>query len=333
MTQEQNQSNKALVQAFWHDLENGHSAEKHLSRNCRFFGPAPIQTAVGAKDFENDYWNPLASAFGQLQRETHIFMGGLSSGAVSGKGDRKAWVGGTGYLHGHFDKDYLSIPASNKPISIRWGEFCCIEEGKIVDIYLLLDFIDLMQQADIHVLPPARGEDGIYPPPAVADGVLFEPQDADLSSYSLEHIRRFIFDGLNSYDQSKLNSMGLADYFHPEIKWYGPGGIGACLSFKEFQDLHQRPWLHAFPDRQVKDLTALIAEGNYSGGPGWAGVLATHKGDYLDVAATGKTIEINGLDFWKRQGEQYIENWVFVDMIHLFDQMGIDLMARAQEQR
>ncbi|MFN9938635.1 MAG: ester cyclase [bacterium] len=80
----------------------------------------------------------------------------------------------------------------------------------------------------------------------------------------------------------------------------------------------------------MQDLNALIAEGAYSGGPGWAGVLATHSGPYLDCPPTGHRIAVNGLDWWKRDGERYIENWVFVDMIHLFRQFGVDLLARAQ---
>jgi hypothetical protein len=37
---------------------------------------------------------------------------------------------------------------------------------------------------------------------------------------------------------------------------------------------------------------------------------------------------VNGIDFWREENGQFIENWVFVDMIHLFHQMGIDLMER-----
>jgi len=62
--------------------------------------------------------------------------------------------------------------------------------------------------------------------------------------------------------------------------------------------------------------------------PGWAGVTATHTGEYLDCAATGRPLKINGLDFWKLQNDRYVENWVFVDMIHLFRQFGVDLFER-----
>jgi predicted ester cyclase len=268
---------------------------------------------------------PLLHSFPSLKRETHIFMGGKSSGRIDGLLDGEMWVAGTGYFNGVFSQDYLTIPATGKKTKIRWGEFCHIQNGKITETYFLLDLIDLMQQAGFQVLPPSRGADGIYPPPHAGDGVLLEAQGTQTSKYSLEHIRKFIFDGLNNYDQSKLESMGMADFFHPEVKWYGPGGIGACLSFSEFESLHQQPWLIAFPDRAVQNLDALFAEGNYSGAPGWAGVKATHTGEYLGYAATGNRLEINGLDFWKREGEVYTENWVFVDMIHLFRQFGVDL--------
>ena len=184
-----------------------------------------------------------------------------------------------------------------------------------------------MQQAGCNPLPPSRGIDGVYSPPASSDGVQTGSADSSVTDNSLDHIRRFIFDGLNAYDESDLTSMGMARWFDPQVKWYGPGGIGACMSFKEFEELHQAPWLVAFPDRQVQDLTALFAEGVYSGGPGWAGVRATHHGPYLGVPATGNRLEINGLDWWKRDGDRYVENWVFVDMIHLFGQMGVELLS------
>jgi len=58
----------------------------------------------------------------------------------------------------------------------------------------------------------------------------------------------------------------------------------------------------------VQDLDALFAEGKFSGAPGWAGVKATHQGEYLACAATGKALVVNGLDYWKREGEMYVEN-------------------------
>lgn len=303
-----------------------------MSEDCAWHGPDPINHLRGTVAFVSDYWQPLLHSFPDLTRQSHVFIGGKSSGRIDGLQDGRMWVGGTGYFNATFTNDYLTIPASNDKVSIRWGEFCRVEQGKIVEVYFLLDLIDLMQQAGFQALPPSRGIDGMYPPPSANNGVLLDAQNEQTSAYTLDHIRRFIFDALNSYDQSELKSMGIADFFHPDVHWYGPGGIGACLSLQEFEENHQKHWLHAYPDRQVQDLDALIAEGSYSGGPGWAGVLATHTGDYLDARATNNPIEFNGIDFWKLDNDQYIENWVFVDMVHLFRQFGIDLFERLRQQ-
>lgn len=329
-----NQHNKQLVMKFWQALEDTPVAEAedliagYMHRDASWNGPDPINQLQGITAFVTGFWSPLLHSFPDLKRQTHLFFGGKSNGRIDGSGDGEMWVCGTGYFTGIFSNVYLAIPASGNEVNIRWGEFCRMRDGKIVETYFLLDLIDLMQQAGFQVLPPSRGADGVWPTPRASDGVILNAQDEQTSHYSLQHIRKFIFDGLNNYDRTRLESMGMADFFHPDVKWYGPGGIGACLNFKEFESLHQQPWLHAFPDRAVQDLDALFAEGPYSGAPGWAGVRATHTGAYLDVPATGNPLEINGLDYWKREGEVYVENWVFVDMIHLFRQFGVDLFER-----
>ena len=334
----ENQSNKEHVHEFWQALERAgtdvskirEAADRFCSTELGWHGHAPIGALAGVEEFVDQFWVPLMTSFPDLKRERHIFFGGKSNGRADGNEslDGKMWVTGTGYFNATFAADYLGVPASGETVAVRWGEFCRMVDGQVVEIYFLVDMVDLIRQAGFEVLPLSRGADGVYPAPAAGDGVLLEPQDSTASAYSLDHIRQFIFDGLNAFDEANLASMGMADFFHPDVQWYGPGGIGACLSLTEFEDLHQRPWLVAYPDRQVQDLTALIAEGSYSAGPGWAGVLATHTGPYLDVGPTGRSIEFNGLDWWKREGEQYVENWVFVDMIHLFDQFGVDLLAR-----
>ncbi|MFT5262312.1 MAG: putative ester cyclase [Polaribacter sp.] len=336
-----NENNKQTVWDFWQVLDDANpgnvesTVRSAMAENVSWHGPDPINDLQGVEAFISHFWQPLQQSFPDLKRQSHLFVSGQSNGRIDGdiSLDGQMWVSGTGYFNGTFEKSYLTIPATGKEVHIRWGEFCRMEEGKIVEVFLLLDLVDLMQQAGYQVLPPSRGKDGLYPAPKANDGVLLEKQEIKQSAYSLDHIRRFIFEGLNSYDQSELKSMGMADFFDSEVQWYGPSGIGACLSLKEFEDFHQQPWLIAYPDRQVQDLDALIAEGSYSGGSAWAGVKATHTGPYMQVPATGHSINFNGLDWWKREGEMYIENWVFVDMIHLFRQLGIDLFERLAEQK
>jgi len=337
MTTEVNQANKRLVWDHWMALEGlpasslAEAMAEAVDPDFRFHGPDPINDLLGAEAFLTGYWRPLRHSFSGLKRRSHMFFGGASSSRADGLDDGQLWVGGTGLFDGVFERDWLGIPANAQPVHLRWGECSRLVDGRIVETYVLLDLVDLLQQCGIQVLPPGRGTDGVWPPPRDDDAVLLDAVEPTESARTLDLIRRFIFDSLNVYDQQHLESMGVADYFHPRIEWYGPGGIGHCSGLKAFEDLHQKPWLHAFPDRAVQDLDCLFAEGNYTCGSGWAGVHATHKGPYLDCPATGKRIVVNGLDYWRRQDDQFIENWVFVDMIHLFRQFGIDLLARAHD--
>lgn len=193
-----------------------------MDENVTFYGFEPVNQLESPASFCNDFWKPLLHSFPNLKRQTHIFMGGKSNGRIDGdiSKDGNMWVSGTGYFNTTFENDYLGIPANGKQVNIRWGDFSKLENGKIVEIYFQLDLVDLMQQVGIFVLPPSRGKDNIYPPPKANDGFLLDVQNKISSNYSLEHIRRFIFEGLNSYDESNLESMGMADYFHPNVKWY-----------------------------------------------------------------------------------------------------------------
>ena len=126
-------------------------------------------------------------------------------------------------------------------------------------------------------------------------------------------------------------------YWHPDMKWYGPSGIGACFSKEEYEDFHQRPWLEGFGDRNISRAGSgrrmgRIGEGAYCAGGIWDTAYSHHNGTYAGVPATGKLMTLRDFDWWKREGEYLIENWVPIDMIDLFRQMGVDLMARLRTQ-
>ncbi|MEM1361282.1 MAG: ester cyclase [Pseudomonadota bacterium] len=330
---EDNQRNKAAAKSWWEASDTAAldalaaTAAKHLSADVKWQGFAPLTETSGPGAFVEQYLRPLREAFPDLTRETHIAMGGRSHGKADGSPDGAAWVGGTGYLSGTQVHDLWGIPARNRPLRLRWGEFLEInDDGDIIRIQILIDVIDWLEQIGLSPLPPPRGAPFVYPAPTGLDGVMWDHQDD--ADELLRYGHEFVFGGLNSFDQDDLKSMGMAEYFHPNLKWYGPGGIGACLSFREFEDLHQRNWLIAFPDRKVGNLDNLIAEGDFVGSSSLPGVWLTHTGPYLGHAASGRRAGVKGIDFWRRENGQFTENWVFVDMIDLFAQFGTDLMAQ-----
>jgi hypothetical protein len=127
-------------------------------------------------------------------------------------------------------------------------------------------------------------------------------------------------------------------YWHPQrMHWYGPSGIGSCFSLEEFQDFHQRPWLQGFGDRELWKTSGgryvgPTYEGNFGAGGVWDTAFSVNHGDYLGMPATNKLITIRDFDWYRREGDYLVQNWVPIDMINLVLQLGVNLFDRLQHQ-
>ena len=53
---------------------------------------------------------------------------------------------------------------------------------------------------------------------------------------------------------------------------------------------------------------------------------------FLGQPATGERLFMRVCDWWRREGDLLVENWVFVDIPHVLMQMGYDLFAQMPEQ-
>ena len=328
-------SNNSCIATLFESLQNPEKACAVMSQQAgehfSWHGPKPFKSCSSVEEWYSTFWLPFLNAFSEVSRDTHMLFGGISHGKADNTKDGKAWVGATGYYEGVFSNSWLGFEPTHKVVKLRWGEFFHFEDNKIVEMYTLIDIIDFLQQINRNPLPPSHGTDFIYPSPTGVSGILLSESEPSETDKSMRLIREFLFEGLNNFNKEDLTSMGVADFFHDNVKWYGPGGVGGCLSLKEFQNYHQQHWLIAFPDRKVQDLDSLFAQGDFVGSSGWAGVTSQHTGDYLSAKATGNQINFNGMDFWLRRDDKFVENWVFVDMIDLFDQFGIDLLQQARE--
>jgi predicted ester cyclase len=322
-------SAKDLARAYWSacDAADGAALEALCAPAMRWEGPWPVKAAGSASEVRDLWAAPLARALPGFARRYHILTAGRSDAREKGGGDGRLWVAGTGYLEGVAAAEVFGIPATPHPLRLRWGEFLCIEDGRIAEAQMLVDFVDWFEQIGRPVLQP-NATPGVWPAATGFDATALDGADAAETAASRALGRELIYGGLNVYDETDLASMGMRRFFHPNLKWYGPGGIGACLDFGEFETRHQAVWLAAFPDRKVHELRSLFAEGRVVSALGPMGVLATHAGPYLGTPPSGARLEISGLDFWLRSGARFTENWVFVDMIKLFAQMGVDLFAR-----
>jgi predicted ester cyclase len=244
-------------------------------------------------------------------------------------------------MTGTFVEDWLEIPATNDKTNIWFGQFYAMEDGKITESYAVLDLLAVIRQAGFQVLPPARGaEGGKVPAPLTGDGILLTEQD-ELESHKSLQLVGAMGAGLGRYVRSRdlgdMRSMEQHHYWHREMHWYGPSGIGACFTLEEFEDFHQRPWLHAFGDRHLSATgggrhMGFFGEGNYCCGGIWDTVFSKHWGEFRGIPATGKLMSMRDFDWWRREGDLLVQNWVPIDIGDLCMQMGVDLWDRLRRQ-
>jgi predicted ester cyclase len=288
-----------------------------------WYGPHPVDHLDGVSEVAAEYWEPLLEAFPDLERNDYALFGGEYEGSE--------WVVATGNLVGTFENDWLDIPATGHATWLRFGEFHEMKDGDIVQTRLFVDVLDVLRQAGYEFFP-ALAPEVVIPGPTTRDGVLLGEQDPEESERTLRLVEDMIFDGLHSYEEEGLENMGMERYWHEDFMWYGPAGIGSTRGIDGFQDFHQGPFLEAFPDREGGNHVARFAEGEYCASTGWPSIYATHTGDdWLGLPATGEDVTMRVMDVWRREGDLLAENWVFIDMLDLLDQLGIDVFERLEE--
>lgn len=297
--------------------------DEALSEDCVFHVSAPIDRLDGPDAIRAGFWEPLRRAIPHLRRRDEIFIGGANRRATGGH-----WVASVTHYVGAMSEPLWGIPPSGRLVFLRSGEFYRVEDGRIVEARIILDLPDLMRQAGRPPFPPIFGTEMLFPGPATHDGVLPDPDGGEAS---LDLVEAMLGD-LHAFDPGTLASpgqTGAGGYWCEDMLWYGPGGIGANYRWEGFVKDHRAPFLAAFPDRKGGDHYCRIGDGAYAAVSGWPSMTMTHRGDYLGVLATGRKLTLRVMDFYRCDAGCIAENWVLLDYVDLFRQMGVDVIARS----
>ena len=288
-------------------------------------------------------WGPLKSALPDLERRDLILVGGSYLG--------RSYMAAIGHYCGTMRGDWLGIPATGKAVTLRYGEVWQIDtEGRVVQANLLWDVLDLMRQAGLWPLAPSLGVEEAWQGPITADGVRLGLSDPGQGRASLEqtlamHRTLAEFDDPGGLSRDALIAMPQRDHWHPKMMWYGPAGIGTTRGLDGFVDGHQLPFRIAFhrPQGTFEEVTAerarhgaghyiRIGDGPYSVTGGWPSVYARHMGGgFCGMPPSGRPVFMRVMDFYLHHEGLIRENWVPLDMLDLFRQMGVDLLARGLE--
>jgi len=89
------------------------------------------------------------------------------------------------------------------------------------------------------------------------------------------------------------------------------------------------------PDRgQYEDEVThhFFGDGPFAAVTGWPNMAQTHSADgWLGLPPTGKKVTLRSLDFWRVEAGKIRENWVLVDLLDVYRQLGLDVFARMRE--
>jgi len=77
---------------------------------------------------------------------------------------------------------------------------------------------------------------------------------------------------------------------------------------------------NAFPDFHI-ETEDMIAEGNKVVSRGT--ITGTHKGDFLNIMASGNKLEFTYIDLWRMEEGKFVESWLIADMLKLLQQIEV----------
>ncbi len=298
-----------------------------LAPGHRYFGVHPFNVIRSPEQVAKSVWTPMKRAMPVLQRRPDILFAGWHHM------DREAalWVVSMGNFLGDFTDPWLGIPPTGKASYVPHVAFYRIEGGAIVETVEFLDLLAVMTQAGCNPYAGSQTAAQLMSPgPLTHDGVLDAPQDPQIgaATFTLTHGM------LTELAECKLTSPPdhLARWWHPDMNWHGPAGIGSCLGLAGYRRGHTRPFEKGLEFVDYFHETAATAEGHYSAFLWWPCLAMRNRGGFMGAPANDTIAEMRVVDVYRRQGDLLAENWIFIDMLHFLLQQGIDLLADIKEQ-
>jgi predicted ester cyclase len=272
---------------------------------------------------------PLLTSMPDLERRDMIVLTGTTP-------EGQDWVGCMGNYMGTMIRPWTinghHIPPTGHLTHMRYHEFFRIENGQVTEAQIIWDIPELMMQAGAWPMAPQLGKFLCTPAPMFQDGLTAQGD----GQAAMDHVIAMLTDLCKYPANPDPAVMNLEHYWHPRFNWYGPAGIGTGRGIAGFRNWHQIPFLRAMPDRKLDAMGDLMshwyAQGDYVCETGWPNMRLTLSHDgWMGLAPAGREVVLRSLDFWRMEGDKIRENWVLVDLLDLYAQCGVDVLARMSE--
>ncbi|MDG1127077.1 MAG: ester cyclase [Hellea sp.] len=290
----------------------------------------PFGTVNGSEGLMQTALLPLHEAINDLERRDMIVLAGTTP-------EGQDWIGCMGNYMGTFVAPFLDIPPTGHLAHMRYHEYFRIEGGKVVEMQAIWDIPELMMQAGAWPMAPQLGKYLCTPAPMTQDGLTASGD----GKATYDHVIAMLTDLCKYPGNPDPSVMKLEQYWHPQFNWYGPAGIGTSRGTSGFRNWHQIPFLRGMPDRKLDNAGALsshwFGEGAYVCETGWPNMRLTITDDgWMGIAPSNKEVLLRSLDFWRREkggvhDGLIRENWVLVDLLDLYSQVGVEVLDRMRE--
>ena len=323
------QSEKQIILDFYDAIETSKIEEipnvlfHYCSEDLLWRGFHPFNEIRGLKNLYSQFWQPFKKSFFNYQRRMDIFLAGYNT--ISG--NEGVWVVSMGHLMGLFDNPWIGIKETKKIAMLRYCEFSKIQNGKITEVAMFFDIPHLMLQAGIKAFPSETGISLVQPGPLTHDGLMFNEQDTNEGNRTLEIIENMINDvkvwtsttGTSLIDELKKS-------WNDNMIWWGPTGIGSTYTIERYANQHAGPFRETFKERTFNGHLCRITEGNFGGFFGWPNLTLTPSKSFMGITTAPKSSEMRVIDMYRREGHKLTENWVFIDLLHFWKILGVDIL-------
>lgn len=276
-------------------------------------------------------WHGPAGA--GVKETLRAFQDGWQRGYLNAFNDKRAYdrmrivegplVMCTGFQEAHHSGEFLGQAATGKPTRLRYMDVWWCTADRIVENWVLLDFVDLLRQIG---LDPLNGQGWDLEQCAIAGEVVKTPQwpapveGEPIGAGPARELGQVLVE--RYLDLLNGVAVPLAEVLHEDALWRGPAGIGVTSGSDRFV----ADWLSrlraALPDASFS-LEHTIIDGDRIGLHGR--IEGTQSGPFFGLAPSANKVSMRWMEIWRIGADGRLhEAWALLDLIDGLRQSGRD---------
>jgi steroid delta-isomerase-like uncharacterized protein len=214
-------------------------------------------------------------------------------------------VFGRGVISGTHKGDFMGVPATGKKIRWTGTRLFRLENGQVMEGWINLDMLGMMQQMGAIPAPPAPDTASIPP----AKHVTGAPSNREANKALMA---RFIEEVWNRGNLKVADELFHPDHTSPSAPTLPPGPEGTKIIATMFRNAF--PDFHMTIDQIAAEDDRVAARFIETG---------THEGELFGIPPTGKQVKFNEIGILRIADGKVVESWYDVDMLGLMGQLGV----------